>query len=63
MKQPQGLSGALQILKELEDTVTIGNLKIYNFKTAGKRKKLYKKENVIINHSIALKYIPIVIIM
>ena len=34
------------------------------FKTAGKRKKkLYKKENVIINHGIALKYIPIVIIM
>ena len=39
------------------------NLKKYNLKLQVKKKKLYKKENVIINHAIALKYIPIVIIM
>ena len=54
---------ALQILKELGDTGTIGNLKKYNLNLQVKKKKLYEKENVIINHVIALKYIPIVIIM
>lgn len=34
-----GFIRALQILKELEDTVTIGNLKIYNLKLQVKEKK------------------------
>lgn len=39
-----GFIRALQILEELEDTVTIGNLKIYNLKLQVKEKNCTRKK-------------------